>query len=186
MKKPAFKMLAVAALTMCTVGANAAVGDVTTNFINDSTVTNGSFTIGNTNGVEVGLRARVRFDSNNLPTNDSAQNGTGNTYSVPVGNPAPGYSWQVNSPSTAKWNFDWSVNTDPTATSTGKKVGDYTYLLSLDFDPGVGTNFLTFNPINGATTLADHSFGNNATPMGGGAEAANASEYTGLLAACRT
>jgi len=163
MKKPVFKLLAVAALAMSAFGANAAVGDVTTNVINGTGITNGNFTIGNANGVEIGLRARVRFDGTNLPTNDNAQNGAGNTYSVPVGQPSPGFSFQPNSSSSAKWNFDWSINTGTAS------VGSYTYLLSMDFDPTFGINYQAFNPINGTTTCADHAFGNSATAQSGGA-----------------
>ena len=127
MKKPAFKLLAVAAaLSLAAFGANAADANVTNNVIFGSGVSNGNFTVNNIldGGVEIGLRARVRFDAANMPTNDNASTGNG-TYNVPNGSPTPGFSWQQNSTSTAKWNFDWSVNTDPTGTG-GAKIDGYT------------------------------------------------------------
>jgi PEP-CTERM motif len=110
---------------------------------------NGGFTVDRANNVELGLRAKVRF-----PTPDNVFNSNGDgTYSHLAGaGPAADL---------ARWNFEWSINSDLPGTS-GRKLNALTYLLSMDFDPGLGTNFLSFDPVMGVG-CADHSFGNNSS-----------------------
>ncbi|MCF6217120.1 MAG: PEP-CTERM sorting domain-containing protein [Emcibacter sp.] len=120
---------------------------------------NGAFTVDRNAGIELGLRAKIPF----VGTTNSNGDGT-YSYSLAEANP--------------RWNFDWTVNTDYDDT-TGQKISDFTYLLGIDFDPGAGTDFLTFDPIT--TIFADHSIGDNSTINGGGTEATTPAEYQALI-----
>ena len=66
--------------------------NVTPDVIFGSGNTNGSFTVDRQGSIELGLRAKLRFDSNNQPQNVFNSNGDG-SYSFVAG-PAPsGFSW---------------------------------------------------------------------------------------------
>ncbi len=139
--------------------------NVTPDVIFGSGVSNGSFTVDRNNGIELGLRGKLRHNAAGNPENTYNSNGDG-TYSFDAG-VAPGQS----SP-TAVWSFEWSINTDFDG-STGLNVGDLTYALGLDEDPSQDTSFTVFDPIFdlGGLISPDHSFGNNSTGNGNGAEA---------------
>jgi len=116
---------------------------------------NGAFTIDQQNGVELGLRAKVRgagvYNSN-----------ADGTYTHQAGTVDGG----------AIWNFEWSVNTDYLGTSGGH-LNALTYALRIDTDPGVTKFFAVGDPINGVnpntgTVLWDHGIGNNSTANGAG------------------
>jgi len=157
--------------------------NITPDVIYGSGNANGGWTVDRQNGVELGLRAKLRFDTANQPQNVFNSNGDG-TYDYVAGQPpAGGFSFAPNSPSTAIWNFDWSVNTNFDG-STSLNLDDLTYVLSIDFDPGVvATNFLSFDPINIASpNFGDHAIGTNATGNGGGTVAADRPAYLVLLA----
>jgi len=113
---------------------------------------NGSFTIDRDSGVELGLRAKIPF----IGTTNSNGDGT-YSYTLAEANP--------------KWNFDWTVNTNYDGTS-GLVISDLFYILGIDFDPGIGTDFFAFDPITPSTAVPfyDHSIGTNSTGNGGGAE----------------
>lgn len=115
----------------------------------------GSWTTSQGGGVEVALRAKVRLPT---PSNTFNSNGDGTYNHDPIGG------------TRAKWNFEWSVNTDLLGTS-GFFLNDLTYVLGLDSDPTQGTDFTSasFDPIN--VPWADHSIGTNGTANGGGTEA---------------
>lgn len=132
----------------------------------------GNWTGSNLNNVEVALRGKNRVTGDNNYTN-------GNTYTFDAGT-------DPNSATQPIWNFEWSINVDAGGEgSSGLHVGDLTYLLFLDSDPTAGISFLGggFDPITppDANTFADHAFGDNSTPNGGGTVAQNASQYAGLL-----
>lgn len=146
--------------------------NVTPNVIFGSGNANGSFTIDRNNGVEIGLRGKLRHNSLGAPENTFNSNGDG-TYSFSAG-VAP-----IQSYPTAAWSFEWSINTDYLGKS-GTKLTDLTYYLGLDFDPTQGTSFIGFDPIN--LSYADHSIGNNSTANGQGIEATSGSEYMTLIA----
>jgi hypothetical protein len=170
MKKPVLKSLAVAVLALSALAANAADASVTSNVIMGTGITNGGFTIGTGGGIEIGLRGRERYDLvNNLPSNVTGSNNNG-SYQQNAGEP-PGFTGVGQN--RARWNFDWSINTGTAPVST------YFYLLSMDFDPGVGTNFQSFDLIN-AQPYFDHAFGTNATGQSAGAVAADATGYGNL------
>ncbi len=142
---------------------------------------NGSFTVDRQNGVELGLRAKVRFP---VPANTFNDNGDG-TFSHLAGNDA----------GRPLWTMEWSVNSDWDG-SSGWMLDDLTYELGMDFDPSPGTSFLAwdhitvggfipFIPAVGPVPGYDHSIGTNATGNGAGVEAAGPLfvAYPGLVAA---
>ena len=157
--------------------------DVTAIFGSGNADTN--WTVDRAANVELALRAKLRFDAANNPQNIFNSNGDG-TYSFDAGLPPAGFPFASGSTSTAVWNFEWSINTDVAGTA-GRSLDDLTYTLDIDFDPGLGTNFLTFDLINVPPTsvpdFADHAIGNNATPNGGGTTATDRPSYLGLIAA---
>ncbi|SNR39231.1 SprB repeat-containing protein, partial [Maribacter sedimenticola] len=129
---------------------------------------NGSFTNNQTGSVELGLRAKVRYPT---PMNTFNSNGDGTYQHLAIaGSPA----------SRAGWNFEWSVNTDPSGTA-GDKLSGLTYEMGIDFDASTGTDYYVFDPIN--QPFADHAIGTNMTANGGGVEATDPASYAGLLAA---
>lgn len=154
--------------------------DVTPDVINGSGIANGGFTIDRSNGVELGLRGKLRFNENNAPENTYNSNGDG-TYTFDAGLPPTGFSWAPNSPSTARWSFDWSINSDYEGQSSRNLI-DLTYIMTIDFDPAAvnsSTLQLQFDPIN--VTQADHAIGDNTTGNGGGVTATSESNYTALI-----
>ncbi|WP_428522075.1 hypothetical protein [Roseibium sp.] len=143
--------------------------DVTPEIIFGSGNANGSFTtsiVDNTDhSLELGIRGKLRFDSNNQPAGIYNSNGDG-TFTFDAAIAPGGFSFDANSPTTPVWNFEFAVNTDLDGGS-GKVLSDYTYVLELDSDPTIDTNFLTFDPI--ITDLgADHAIGDNSTGNGAG------------------
>lgn len=155
--------------------------NVTPNVIFGSGNGNGSFTVDRENGVELGLRAKLRFNASGVSDGTYHSNGDG-TYSFDAGAALPGAaSWVT--PQTPVWSFEWSVNIDYLA-APGASHGIFsqsglTFALGLDGDPGSGTSYFAFDPIN--VPVADHSFGDNSTGNGGGVEAGNSTEYSSYL-----
>lgn len=148
-------LLIAAAVASAATLANAA--DVNPGVIFGSGVANGGFTVATGHGIEIGLRARVRYDASGQPTNDFNQVGNTNTY---VFNPKAG-----NAPAgRATWNWDWSINTD-VAGVTGNNLSDFIYELSIHkagTDPALGAmGDLINDPI--AMMAIDHSLGDNST-----------------------
>ncbi|MBX2851655.1 MAG: PEP-CTERM sorting domain-containing protein [Phycisphaeraceae bacterium] len=187
------RFTALAAIASALVAGNASAvtqfdQNVTSDIIFGSGNANGGFTTTRANGVELGIRGKLRFDANNSPQDIYNSNGAG-TYTFQAG-PAPtGFSWQQNSPTTPVWSFDWSVNTN--YDGNGANLDTLTYEIGIDFDPGAGTNFLSFDPItgvNGATGTVqwDHGIGTNATGNGDGTSISNnaddAAGYATLIA----
>jgi hypothetical protein len=140
---------------------------------------NGSFTTDRNTGVELSLRAKLRFDASNLPANIYNSNGD-STYTFSAGAPTGGAGWVA--ATTPVWNFEWSVNTDFDSTS-GLLLDDLTYELGMDFDSSPATNYLAFDPIiPGAITVWDHAIGTNGTGNGGGTSYGTAPTYAAALA----
>lgn len=79
--------------------------NVTTNVIFGSGNTNGGYTTDRANGVELGLRGKLRFNAANLPENTFNSNGDG-TYSFDAGLPPSGFGFAPGFTSTAVWNFE--------------------------------------------------------------------------------
>ena len=181
--------LAIAALTP-TVTALDFDDDVTPEVIFGSGNINGAFTTDRTADVEVGLRAKLRFDDNNMPDNIFNSNGDG-TYTFKAAVAPGGFGFQPippNDPTTPIWSFEWSVNTDFDNTGAFPALDDLSYALMIDMDPSAGTDFITFDPITGINPangmiLWDHAMGTNATPNGGGTSSGTASAYATALGA---
>lgn len=160
--------------------------DVTPNVIVGTGISNGGWSVSTDSGVEVGLRAKLRYDANGQPQNIFNYSGT---VPVGVGNVPYGlYVFDAGAPAAfpnrALWNFEWSINTDVDG-STGWNVGDLTYFLRFDTVPQPTGSPLVFDPIlasNNPNGWWDHSFGDNSTPQSGGAEATDAASYATLLA----
>lgn len=173
-------MAAVAVAALFSANAMATLvydQNVTSNVIFGSGVTNGSFAVDTANGVELGLRGKLRHDAAGNPQNtfNSAGNGnylfsTGQAFGQAAG--------------TGIWSFEWSINTNVDGNS-GRNLSGLTYKLGVDSNPSAATSFSIFDPINGVNPnlsgFWDHSIGNNATAMGGGAEATDASTYASLI-----
>jgi hypothetical protein len=161
--------------------------NVTPGIIFGSGNTNGSFTVDRNQGVELGLRGKLRHNAAGAPENTFNSNGDG-TYSF-----AKGVAPTQPSP-TAVWSFEWSVNTSLPTEGQGRVLGDLRYELGLDLDAGLGTNFGIFDPIKGGnpglggTVCWDHSTGSNLTTSATD-QIANcglptaAADYAALLAA---
>jgi hypothetical protein len=189
MKKPVLKSLALAALAMASVGAQAAIfydQNVTPAVIYGGGNSNGGFTVATDDaGIEIGLRAHKRYPT---PADDAANIGSqGNgSYNQAAGGFTSG---GVAGGTRAAWNWDWSINVD--VNDGPAKLSNFTYLMGIDYDPSSVANpisnpkWVTFNPVNGATTCADNAFGNNLTPQSGGSYAGacptNAGGYAGLV-----
>lgn len=177
MKKTGFAMIGGACAAIIGAAATPAMGivsydeDLTPNFIGASGVDNGFFTVDRDNGVEIGIRGKLRFNSSNQAENTFNSNGDG-TYSFAAGQAPGGFSFSQPPTTTPVWSFDWGVNSDWDG-SSGWNLDDLTYEMGLDFDPGPGTNFQVFDPITGVNpglgiVQWDHAIGDNSTSQGGG------------------
>lgn len=147
--------------------------DVTPDVIQGSGNANGSFTVERANGVELGLRGKLRHNAAGAPENTFNSNGDG-TYSFDAG-VAPTQAFP-----TAVWSFDWSINTNWDDSSSWN-LADLTYSLGLDLDPSLGTSYIAFDPINDANPGTggvqwDHAIGDNTTGNGAGTSIPNASD----------
>jgi parallel beta-helix repeat protein len=152
--------------------------DITPDVIFGGGVDNGSFTVARINGIELGLRGKLRFNESGNPENTFNSNGDG-SYSFEPGQ-ATGQSAQ-----TPVWSFEWSVNSD-FADDNGLNLDDLRYEIGLDGDPGLGTDYLVFDPISPDPPFVpffDHAIGDNTTGNGAGQVAQSESEYLSLLAA---
>jgi hypothetical protein len=163
-------IVATGILTLALPSQAAFDANVTGDVIFGTGNANGSWTVAQGGGVELGLRAKVRFPS---PANVFNSNGDG-TYNHLAGNDA----------GRALWNYEWSINSDFAGTS-GVKLDDLTYMLRIDTDPTAAINYTSnFDPINtlNPPTFWDHSIGDNSTLNGQGAEATDQASYLNLIA----
>jgi hypothetical protein len=160
-------ILAVSGVAQATISYDQ---NVTPNVIFGDGNANGSFTVDQTGGVELGLRAKLRHDATGQPQNIYNSNGDG-TYTFDAG------SAFGQSASTAVWSFEWSINTDFAGTS-GVKLDDLTYTLSMTST--TGSSIVAFDPIN--QPLVDHAIGDNTTTEATNFVAANETEYANLIA----
>ena len=158
------------------------VGEVTGDTIfGNGGNTNRGFTVTQENGIELGLRAKVRYPSASDSIAALGNGGTSSVYTQQAG--AVGTSFRPT------WAFDWSINSD--WENGAVKLGAYDYRISLDVDPdGAGTTFYSTlygqdDPVNfSGTPTPDHSFGNNSTGANAGTERVNfnvLSEYQDLV-----
>ncbi len=131
--------------------------DGTPDIIFGSGNNNGHFTFDQSGGVVLGLRAKVPYtDELNTDKRVRYFSSTGKT-----------------------WKFDRLVNTDSNGSFT-LQINDLTHLPSIDCDPSLETNILTFDPM---TSTEEGSFlyqtiGNNKTLNDRGEKATNADNLT--------
>ena len=153
------------AVTGLAATSSAQAASVTNNVIFGSGNANGGFTVIHVGGIELGLRAKVRYP---VPLNVFNYDGI-NTYTFASGE----------GPSSRPlWNFEWSINSN--YNGTGGVIDSYDYLLSLDTDPGPGASYtVSFDPIHAFTF--DNAFGTNSTGNGAGT-VGTAGNYATLLA----
>jgi hypothetical protein len=137
--------------------------NVTPDVIFGSGNLNGSFTTDRQNGIEIGLRGKLRHDAAGDPQNIFNSNGDGTYFFNNIVAPTQA------SP-TAEWSFEWSVNTDQLG-STGLFLDDFSYELGVDTDASLGTSFTTFDNISPSPLPWDHAIGTNITGNGGGTNA---------------
>jgi hypothetical protein len=173
MKMPKYAGTIPAIALVFSAGA-ANAGTVSPDIIFGSGNANGGFTVTDTTlnfpsspfsgSLELGLRAKLRYDSSGAPQNQFNYDGV-DTYSFNLadGNPPA---------NRAMWNFEWAVNTQGI---TDSRIGgsaeislasanDYNLILSFDTDPTAGTAFSSYNVI----LDGDGWYGTNATANGGG------------------
>ncbi len=148
--------------------------DITPDVIFGSGNVNGDFTTDRINGLEVGVRAKIPF----VGTTNS--NGDG-SYSFTLAE-----TDHDNDPMTAnRWNVDFTVNTDFDNSSV-LNLDQFTYRIGFDVNPGIGTDFLVFDPVTPNipplnAPFFDHSIGDNTTGNGMGTEAGDPMTYLTLL-----
>ena len=158
------KLIIAASLTSAAANAGLMYDqDITPDVIFGSGNANGAFTVDSRNGMELGLRAKLRFDETNQPASVYNSDGAGKYYFDNIA-PPNGFGWAAGSSSSAIWNFDFSVNSN--VDGSGSVLSDFTYLLEIDYDPGVTTQFYEIDVIN--QFPYDHALGTNATGNGEG------------------
>lgn len=137
-----------------------AAASVTPDVIFGSGNANGGFTIVQQGSLELGLRAKLRYDLNGQPQNIFPWDNV-NTYTF---DPSDG-----NAPANrAIWNFEWSVNTSWDGNGSnlpGFLFPSMTFQINVQGPGGLNT---TYNPFGVSGT--GFYFGNNSTPNGGGTE----------------
>jgi hypothetical protein len=146
----------LAAATLAATASAALAGNVTPGVIFGSGNANGGFTIASANGIELGLRGKVRYNANGVPENNWNQVGNSNTYRFnPNDGVAPG--------ARATWNWEWSINSN--VDGTGANLDQFCYELTIYELSTGGVNAATTDLINNPAGLPaiDHSFGNNST-----------------------
>lgn len=157
-------------------------GNVTPDAIFGVGNANGSFTGVRSNGIELGLRGKLRYNLSGAPENTFPYDGDRTYNFEPTDGNAPA--------DRSVFSFEWSINADWDG-STGRVLNDLTYEIRIDYDPTALTDFTqttiggtpvgVFDPIN--TTWADHAIGDNSTPNGGGTVAASTVDYLALIGA---
>ncbi len=165
------------ALMVLVAPALATAGSVTPNVIMGTGVGNGGWTLDRQNGVELGLRGKLRHNASGLPENTYNWDGV-DTYLFNPG-VAPTQSFP-----TAEWSFEWSINSSWDGTS-GDSLNSLTYELSMT--SSTGTSITGFDPINDLNPGVglyywDHSIGDNSTLQSAGVEAVDVADYAGLIA----
>lgn len=149
----AFPALAFMAAVALAPSAYALTGDVTPDVIFGSGNANGSFTIATVGDLELGLRAKLRYNTGGQPENtfNWDQNKT-YTFDVADGNSASNRSI---------WNFEWSINSD--IDDGADSLDFYDFVLSIS-GPGI-TGTISYDPLSALST--GYYLGNNSSPNGG-------------------
>lgn len=159
-------VLITASVALCAANASAALlfdQNVTPGVIFGNGNANGGFTVDTAQGVELGLRAKLRHDpsAGGQPQNIFNSNGNG-TYSFNAG----AWTGAGGGPTTAFWSIEYSINTNASGT-TGLQLDDLTYEFGRDTDRSVaGQSYLISDPVNVAPAVGGalaHAVGDNTT-----------------------
>ncbi len=171
---------AMAASSGVAFAGSVASGEVTPGVIFGSGNTNGSFTMAQAGGVELGLRGKLRHDPNNgnNPSNIFNRVGSTSVYQFDPGQ-VPGQA-----AGTGQWSIEWSINSDFEDSTPDVQLDDLFYTLTFTSLDGMTNN--SFDPINGvnpntATVFWDHSLGNNTTTAATDVKATDATSYSTLI-----
>lgn len=151
--------VSVASISQATLSFN---DDVTPGVIMGSGIGNGAWTIDRnaSAGLELGLRAKVRF-----PTPENTYNlNAPNVYRFNPGAASGSSSWITSE--TPTWNFEFSINSD--YNGAGGALDSWFYVLQTDFDPSAGVAGPKFDPIRPTSHpldgfMVDNSYGDNST-----------------------
>jgi len=143
---------------------------ITPDIIFGSGNANGSFTVTTTplsfpnnaisGNIELGLRAKLRYDASGNPQNQFNWDGVDTyTFNLANGNPPT---------NRAMWNYEWSVNVENLTAGSNQATisqlaGIGSLILSYDTDPGASTTFVDYNVFD-----FDAWYGTNTTANGGG------------------
>lgn len=170
-KKDILRLVSLLVVIFATNNVHATIingtGNITPDVIFGSGNANGSWSGENINGIEVGLRGKLRYNSVGNPENTFNYDGD-KTYTFDP-------SLSVAPLNRSVFNFEFAVNVDASG-STGFFLDDFTYLFEFDIDPTTGTNFVSFDII---ALLIDNSLGTNTTANGAGVE--DTVNYASLL-----
>lgn len=157
------KLIGASAIVASGVFANGAfaatvngTGFLTSDVIFGSGNEDGNFSGINENGVELALRAKLRFDGSGLPQNIFNFDGN-DTYTFDAGASA-------NPGNRSLFNFEYSVNSD-SAGILNRSLDDLNFVLEFDIDPTAGIDYIAINPLE---LFTDNALGNNFTANGGG------------------
>ena len=157
-----YKLASLLIMIFAVNNVNAALingtGNITPEVIFGSGNLNGSWSGQNINGIEVGLRGKLRYNGAGAPENTFNYDGD-KTYTFdPTLSVAPA--------NRSIFNFEFAVNVDANNTG-GLFLDGFSYLFEFDIDPTAATNFVSFDII---AWLTDNSLGTNATANGAGVE----------------
>ena len=139
-----------------------ATGNITNNVIFGSGVTNGAFTGVTVGGLELALRAKLRYD------NTSACGGVGCAQNIYNYDGMSTYTFDSSLSHTpanrSLFNFEWAINSN--ANGTGGALNSYSYRIDIDTDPTWQTaSSVSYNPMSLFST--GYYLGTNASPQGG-------------------
>lgn len=158
-------LIAMAAVTPPSSAATVnATGKVTNNVIFGSGNSNAAFTGVTVGGLELALRAKLRYNGS------SACGGFGcaqNTFNYTGGNTYTFISALSHAPvNRSIFNFEWSINSN--TNGSGAALNSLVYSIGVDTDPTFGVaSQITYNPLSALST--GYYLGTNASGNGGAA-----------------
>ncbi len=151
------------AANMASAATVNATGKVTNNIIFGSGNANAAFTGVTIGGLELGLRAKLRYDASS-----SCAGGFGcaqNTFNYDGNSTYSFASNQSHAPANRSiFNFEWSINSN--TNGTGTALNGLSYMIDIDTNPSaVGGFWVSYNPLSFLST--GYYLGTNASPAGG-------------------
>jgi len=118
--------------------------------------------------LQLGLRAKLRFDSTGSPQNTFNSQGDGTYVFDAISADTTGATDDWVDSSTPIWSFEWAINSDKEGTS-GRDLDTFLYKLSLDIDPDFGSeNYVNISLLAfGENFSGDNTTGNGAGTLSG-------------------